>query len=237
MEFTFQTVAITHSPYKQKFAIPRQSGIVSHAKGTIELVADTNHIDLLRGIEQFSHLWLLFIFHGTQENGWKPLVRPPRLGGNTKLGVFASRSTFRPNPIGMSVVKLEGIEEKNNRVLLHVSGLDLLDKTPIIDIKPYIPYSDAIMDAKAGFAQTSPISAFDVIYSLEAENSLKEFEVLYPSLRVFINEVLIQDPRPAYKNRKKDEKIYAMTLYNLKIQWRLQTDHLLEVIAISMLES
>ena len=130
------------SPYKEKFAIPRQPGLVSAAKGSITLLGDANTPELVRGLEAFSHIWVIFIFHGTQEQGWKPLVRPPRLGGNAKLGALATRSTFRPNPLGMSVVKLDSIDvitnkdcpKKSKNVVLNISGLDLLDGTPVIDI-------------------------------------------------------------------------------------------------------
>ena len=221
MQISFDAIGIVHSPYKEKFAIPRQPGLVTSAAGQIELINDANHRDLVQGLEQFSHIWVLFVFHGTAQQGWKPLVRPPRLGGNKKMGVLATRSTYRPNPIGMSVVKLEDIIEKEQKILLNISGLDLLDQTPVIDIKPYIPYSDSISDAKAGFAQTSPSTALSVSFNTQSTQKLAAFETSHSELKSFISQVLAQDPRPAYKRHKNDDKIYGMKLYQLNIQWKM----------------
>jgi len=219
---TFNYIGHVLSPFKEKFAIPRQPGLVNAAQGKVVLTGDANNADLVKELSQFSHIWLLFIFHGTQTQGWKPLVRPPRLGGNKKMGVLATRSTFRPNPIGMSVVKLLSIEVKNQQVILHISGLDLLDKTPIVDIKPYVPYSDALPDAQAGFAQAPPAINLSVVFSDSAQLALKEFSEKWPELAPLIEQVLAQDPRPAYKQGKNDEKIYGMTLYDLNIEWQMQ---------------
>jgi len=231
-QYTFQVIATVNSPYKEKFAIPRQPGLVSAAEGSISLLAEANNIDLVRGLEQFSHLWLIFVFHGTQEQGWQPLVRPPRLGGNKKLGVLATRSTFRPNPIGMSVVKLEKVELINQQVILHISGLDLLNKTPIIDIKPYVPYSDAVIDAQAGFAQTQPTTNLTVTFNQSSLLTIQQQQVNYPQLKLFIEQVLSQDPRPAYKQNKPDEKRYGMRLYHFNIQWQMTSLQSIEVINI-----
>ena len=216
------------SPYKEKFAIPRQPGLVNAAKGSITLIGDANTPDLVRGLEAFSHIWVIFVFHATQTQGWKPLVRPPRLGGNTKIGALATRSTFRPNPIGMSVVKLESIEileqpNHDKKVTLNISGLDLLDGTPVVDIKPYIPYSDAHTDAKASYAQSSPDKTLSVSFSDDAQVVIQKYKNLYPELNDLITEILSQDPRPAYKQNKTDEKVYGMTLYNLNINWQLNS--------------
>src|SRR5690554_2357523 len=144
------SIGYIESPYRQKFAIPRQPGLVKSARGAIRLENEFAHPDCTRGLEEFSHLWVQFIFHETQAQGWKPLVRPPRLGGNEKRGVFATRSTFRPNAIGLSVVELVEVQLSPKPKLI-VRGLDLLDGTPIIDIKPYLPYADAIPNARGGF--------------------------------------------------------------------------------------
>ncbi|XQW86586.1 tRNA (N6-threonylcarbamoyladenosine(37)-N6)-methyltransferase TrmO [Thalassotalea piscium] len=220
--FSFNPIGIVNSPYKEKFAIPRQPGLVSAAHGSISLINDANNQELLRGLSDFSHIWLIFVFHGTQAQGWKPLVRPPRLGGNKKMGVLATRSTFRPNPIGMSAVKLDNITYDNQQVNLHISGLDLLDQTPILDIKPYIPYSDAITSAQAGFANEAPSQLLTVNFSEQATNVLKQ-QLDYPNLRTFISQVLAQDPRPAYKKQTDDEKIYGILLYHFNIMWRLNS--------------
>ncbi len=233
----FEYIAYIESPYKEKFAIPRQPGLVTAAKGKIILDGEANNIELVRELDQFSHLWLLFVFHGTKNHGWKPLVRPPRLGGNKKTGVFATRTTFRPNPVGMSVVKLDKIEQiiKSNikQVVLHISGLDLLDKTPLVDIKPYIPYSDALPEANAGFAQHQPLAKFKVVFSQQAMHGISKYETSYNELGSFITQVLTQDPRPAYKRKSRDDKIYGMSLYDLNITWHIVNSDTIEVLVIS----
>ncbi len=231
-QITFNFIGRVNSPYKEKFAIPRQPGLVSAAKGSITLLNDANNEELVRGIEQFSHLWLLFVFHGTAQQGWKPLVKPPRLGGNKKLGVLATRSTYRPNPIGMSVVKLERIETKNKQILINISGLDLLDKTPVVDIKPYVPYSDSIINAQAGFAQHQPQQQLLVTFSTQAKNDISKYQGKCTDLALFIEQVLMQDPRPAYKQQKDDDKIYGMALYDLNILWQVNSDNKVEVLSI-----
>lgn len=230
---TFSPIGIVHSTYKEKFAIPRQPGLVQAAKGTVKLTKDLANSDLVRGLDQFSHIWLLFIFHGTKDQGWKPLVKPPRLGGNKKIGVLATRSTFRPNPIGMSVVKLDKIEITPQNVILHISGLDLLDQTPIIDIKPYIPYSDSLPTANASYAQTEPLIALSIKFSKQALITLTTLETEFPELKLLIEQVLEQDPRPAYKKESLDDKVYGMSLYHLNIQWQMKDMNTIEVIKIN----
>ncbi|PMG75388.1 tRNA-Thr(GGU) m(6)t(6)A37 methyltransferase TsaA [Shewanella sp. 10N.286.51.B7] len=226
-----EAVAICRTPYKQKFGIPRQPGLVN-VRGWVELAPHVNNIDAVRGIEQYSHLWLLFCFHQNLAQGWKNTVRPPRLGGNEKLGVFATRSTFRPNGIGQSVVKLHNVVQRNGKVCLEISGMDLLDGTPIIDIKPYIPFSDAIDNASGGIAQSAP-QLIDVQFSQLAENQLAEYsnENKVADLKQVVNDVLAQDPRPAYKKSKADAKIYQVALYDIDIFWHLNNDKI-EVIEI-----
>lgn len=230
--YQFDSIATIESPYKEKFAIPRQPNLVSAAKGKVVLLGEANNSELVRDIEQFSHLWLLFVFHGTQDQGWKPLVRPPRLGGNKKTGVLATRSTFRPNPIGMSVVKLDKVCVKNKQTVLHISGLDLLDGTPIVDIKPYIPYSDAIINANGGFAQQQPQASINVVFTNQAQADLSQHEQRQSELALLIEQVLAQDPRPAYKKGKDDDKVYGMCLYDLNIQWKFITLDTIEVLSI-----
>ncbi|WP_028768086.1 tRNA (N6-threonylcarbamoyladenosine(37)-N6)-methyltransferase TrmO [Shewanella fidelis] len=215
-----QAVAYCRTPYKQKFGIPRQPGLVSAARGFVELAPPFNQIDAVRGLEQYSHLWLLFCFHENLAAGWKTTVRPPRLGGNEKLGVFATRSTFRPNGIGQSVVKLHAVHNHNGKVSLEISGMDLLDGTPIIDIKPYIPFSDAIANAQGGIAQEAPVLA-NVYFNEQAKSQLELYQSnpAYPRLQALIEGVLAQDPRPAYKKAKEDPKLYQVALYDLDILW------------------
>ncbi|MCL1144329.1 tRNA (N6-threonylcarbamoyladenosine(37)-N6)-methyltransferase TrmO [Shewanella gaetbuli] len=224
-------VAICRTPYKQKFGIPRQPGLVD-VKGYVELTGELNNLDAVRGIEQYSHIWLLFCFHENLEQGWKTTVRPPRLGGNEKLGVFATRSTFRPNGIGQSVVKLHGVVELKGKVCLEISGMDLLDGTPIIDIKPYIPFSDAIENAIGGIAQRAP-ELIEVKYSIKALEQINELmqKQQYSELKSLISAVLSQDPRPAYKKAKEDAKIYQVALYDLDILWQV-TDEVITVMEL-----
>ncbi len=231
--FKFDAIGVIESPYQEKFAIPRQPNLVSAAKGKVVLVGEANNPDLIRDIEQFSHLWLMFVFHGTQDQGWKPLVRPPRLGGNVKTGVLATRSTFRPNPIGMSVVKLDKVVTVKKQTVLHISGLDLLNGTPILDIKPYIPYSDAIVDAQAGFAQAQPDAGLAVVFSQQAQADLKKYSDRDNELALLIEQVLQQDPRPAYKKDKADDKVYGMSLYDLNITWQMKDLVHVEVLGIN----
>lgn len=141
-QFQFAPIGVIRSPYKEKFAIPRQPGLICDGGGALELLPPYNQPDAVRGLEGFSHLWVIFVFHQTMDGGWRPTVRPPRLGGNARVGVFATRSTFRPNPIGMSLVELHGIETRNG-VRLQLGSLDLVDGTPVLDIKPYLPFAES----------------------------------------------------------------------------------------------
>ncbi|MCL1079640.1 tRNA (N6-threonylcarbamoyladenosine(37)-N6)-methyltransferase TrmO [Parashewanella spongiae] len=213
-----EAIGVCHSPYKQKFGIPRQPGLVD-AKGTIELIGDYNHPDFVEGIEQYSHLWLIFSFHENLTQGFKAKVRPPRLGGNDKMGVLATRSTFRPNGIGQSVVRLHSVNRKNGQIRINISGMDLVDSTPILDIKPYLPFSDNIQDATAGFAQQAP-QQLDVHFSQAALQTLSE-QTNHYEVEALISQVLSQDPRPAYKKNNEDCKIYHISLYELNISWQV----------------
>ena len=142
--FEFRTVGIVRSPFRDKFAVPRQPGLAPAAEARLYLHGECNREDVIRGLADFSHLWITFVFHQVLHRGWKPTVRPPRLGGNRRLGVFATRSPFRPNPVGLSAVELKGIEERERQWCLILGGVDMVDGTPVLDIKPYVPYVDAI---------------------------------------------------------------------------------------------
>lgn len=220
MNIAINPIGKISTPYREKFAIPRQPGLVKSATGVIYFEKEFNDPNYLRGIEKFSHLWLLFHFHKTAEQGFKPLVRPPRLGGNNKQGVFASRSTFRPNGIGMSVVEFTSVKHLNNQLSLTVSGVDLLDGTPILDIKPYVPYADNINDASSELAQLAP-DLMQVSFCPEAQAQITKLEPAYPHLKTLLQEVLSQDPRPAYHKTTEPNKIYGMSLYDLNIQWQV----------------
>ena len=223
-DYSISAVGHIQSPYKQKFAIPRQPRLVPQAKAKLIFTAEFNREEFVRGIEEFSHIWLLFRFHETADKGYSAMVRPPRLGGNERKGVFATRATFRPNAIGMSAVKLEGVEYKNGQLSLLLAGIDLLDGTPIVDIKPYLPYSDAMHDASAGFADTRPETQMSVAFSPEAIDFIAK-QTHYPELEDFITNVLKQGPRPAYKKQKQGEQSYGMTLYNYNIRWQVNGEH------------
>ncbi|MBU0499042.1 MAG: tRNA (N6-threonylcarbamoyladenosine(37)-N6)-methyltransferase TrmO [Gammaproteobacteria bacterium] len=218
-DFHFEAIGRIESPYREKFGIPRQSGLVPAARGRLILLPPYDCPEALAGLETTSHLWLLFVFHDIGAGSWRPRVRPPRLGGNKRVGVFATRSGFRPNPIGLSVVKLEGIRCDGEGVSLSLSGLDLLDGTPVLDIKPYIPYADALSDASSALAPAPPGKRLAVIFDTDAEAVLAALgDGEY--LRSLIAETLTLDPRPAYKGEA-DEKEYGMRLGGWNVRWRL----------------
>jgi len=229
--FQFAQIGVIRSPYKEKFAVPRQPGLVKSGGGEFHLIAPYNQADAVRGLEAFSHLWLLFIFHQTMEGGWRPTVRPPRLGGNARMGVFATRSTFRPNPIGMSLVELKGIRCQGEQVILDLGSLDLVDGTPVVDIKPYLPFAEALPEAKASYAQQAPQATMPVSFTPELAERLPQLEKRYPHLRQFIVEVLAQDPRPAYRQQEEAGKEYAVWLLDFNVRWRV-TDAGFEVFAL-----
>ena len=223
-EIALQILGYVRSPYKQKFAIPRQPGLIVEAIG--ELVLHPPYADdaIIRGMESFSHLWLVFLFHETADKGWSPLVRPPRLGGNEKKGVFATRATFRPNPIGLSVVKFLGSHREGEKLVIKLGGIDLLDGTPILDIKPYLPYADAHPEANGGFADAAPSTDMTVSFAPEALDFCQA-QRKYPELKQFIEKVLRQDPRPPYKKQKDESQSYGMTLYEFNIKWTVDENH------------
>ena len=219
--FSFEQIGVIRSPYKEKFAVPRQPGLVKSCSGELHLVPPYNQADAVRGLEAFSHLWVLFVFHQTMEGGWRPTVRPPRLGGNARMGVFATRSTFRPNPIGMSLVELRDIRCHKEHVILELGGLDLVDGTPVVDIKPYLPFAESLPDARASYAQDAPHASVKVTFSAEIAQQLIGLEKRYPHLRQFITEVLAQDPRPAYRKNEEEGKTYAVWLLDFNVRWRV----------------
>lgn len=222
--YQFNVIGYIQSPYKQKFAIPRQPGLIPEATGQLILEPAYSQDTIVRGLESFSHLWLIFVFHETADKGWSPMVRPPRLGGNSRKGVFATRATFRPNPIGLSVVKLDAVEHKGSQLILHLSGIDLLDGTPVLDIKPYLPYADALTDAGGGFADSAPETMMKVSFSEQAQQFCQA-QTAYPQLQVFIEKVLKQDPRPPYKKQRQGEQQYGMSLYHFNIKWIVNGEH------------
>ncbi|SBS26168.1 putative tRNA (adenine(37)-N6)-methyltransferase [Marinomonas aquimarina] len=224
--FQFQQIGVVHSCYKQKFGIPRQPGLVTEASGSIELLPPFNRLDVLDGLDDFSHIWVHFIFHECMNDTWKAKIRPPRLGGKEKMGIFATRATHRPNPLGLSVVAIKGVRKEGKRVFIDIIGADLLDQTPIVDIKPYLPYADALLEAKGGFAPL-PTILKPVMFSelaLEQANSYKE--TYQRDLIPLIEQVISQDPRPSYLAGLKGRD-HGNLLWNANIKWTAKEDHFL----------
>ena len=209
------------TPYSEKFGIPRQPGLAEAARGRIVLHPEFDQPGVYDGLETCSHLWLTFWFHH-HDQSWSPKVRPPRLGGNRKLGVFATRSPRRPNPIGLSVVRVLSLESQRNH--LEVAGVDLLNGTPILDIKPYLPYSDAPPQAHSDFAPSAPVP-LRVEFSAKASEDLACDE----NLRVLIEQVLSQDPRPAYH---RSSRVYGTTLAKRNIKWTVDPEQVVQVLSV-----
>ncbi|GAA5219138.1 tRNA (N6-threonylcarbamoyladenosine(37)-N6)-methyltransferase TrmO [Corallincola platygyrae] len=234
-DITLSPVAVIRTPYKQKFAVPRQPGLVKAAKAELEFLPPYDNPECVRGIEEFSHLWLLFRFHHTADKGWSPLVRPPRLGGNKRIGVFATRSTFRPNAMGLSVVKLLGVEITKGKTKLILEGADLVDGTPVFDVKPYLPYSDAHPTASGGYADDRPDTGMTIEFSSAAYKQLAHHQQRLPELKALIEQVLQQDPRPAYKQGLEGKQSFGMSLYDLNIKYWVdgQITHVTEISTIT----
>ena len=220
-------IAHIETDFKEKFGIPRQSGCVPSLKGRIVFLPAYRNPDALRGIEGFSHLWLIFDFSKAHRRVWSPTVRPPRLGGNRRIGVFASRSPFRPNPIGLSCVKLLSLEETEKEgIVLHVSGVDILDGTPILDIKPYLPFADCIPEAVGGYAEEV------YAYHLEVSFPPHLLEKIAPEKRETVINCLAQDPRPSYQEDA--DRIYRMQFAQYDIHFTVR-DGTAEVIEVEVL--
>ena len=230
MDVSLRSLGRVHSCFREKFGIPRQSGLVAEARARIEILPPFDRDEAFGGLESFSHLWVIFVFHQCLRQDWKPTVRPPRLGGNRRMGVFASRSTFRPNPLGLSVVRFDGLRREQGRLYLEISGVDLLDGTPIVDIKPYLPWADSLPGARAGYAPEAPVPAGRLRFSELAEAQCREREKDYPQLRALIENLLRLDPRPAYRGAEQ-EGSYAMRLLDFDLRWRIR-DGEIEVLAL-----
>ena len=226
-EYQFSPIGVIRSCYKEKFGIPRQPGIVPDAVMTLELTSPYDRPEALAELEGFSHIWVIFVFHEAMREQWRPTVRPPRLGGNKRIGVFASRAPFRPNPIGLSVVELEKIECEGGRCELYLRGGDLLDGTPVLDIKPYVPYADAVPDAIGSYASEPPDETVKVKWSEKASLQCQQRERSgYPGLRSLIEHIIARDPRPAYVqgDQQKDGQQIGMRLYDFDLRWVIRGD-------------
>ena len=227
MSYSFEPIGLVHSCFAEKFAIPRQPQLAPAARGVLELFPPYDKPEALAGLEGISHLWLLFVFHAAASGEQHLRVRPPRLGGNQRIGVFASRSTHRPNPIGQSVVRLEGIEA--GRLL--ISGIDLLDGTPILDIKPYVPYADALPDARNALADAAPAQlAVDWSESalLQARTQAQRLEQPVVEL---IEQCLAQDPKPAYQRPAADRE-YGVRFWDINVRWHYPQADRIRVLAV-----
>jgi len=221
MSFSFEPIGIIHSCYDQKFGIPRQAGLAPAAGAVLELLPPCNRPESVKGLEEFSHIWVVFVFHRNMKASWKPTVRPPRLGGNRRIGVFASRSGFRPNPIGMSAVELLQIRRQDQKLLLDLKGIDLLDGTPVLDVKPYIPYADSIDSAEAGFANKPPAATLTVEFTPQARQACRDLEKRTGEpVETAITQFLQYDPRPAYYDDR-SKKHFGTVMFGMEIKWEV----------------
>lgn len=217
-EITMKPIARIHTDFPDKFGIPRQSGLVGELRGTVVFEPEFRNPDALRGLEGFSHIWLIWQFSEAVREDWSPTVRPPRLGGNTRMGVFATRSPFRPNAIGLSSVKLEEIRETENGAVLVVSGADLMDGTPILDVKPYLPFTDSHPDAVGGFAEPVRAYALEVVFAAPLPETMNDEQ------RQALRGVLAHDPRPSYQNDP--TRIYGLSFAGYEVKFLVDGDTL-----------
>ena len=224
MNFTVEPIAYIKTDFSSKFGIPRQSGLVDELEAKIIFEPQYRIPEAFRGLEGYSHIWLLWRFSECADKEWSPTVRPPRLGGNKRMGVFASRSPFRPNSIGLSCVKLISIDETEEYgTVLTVSGADLLDGTPIIDVKPYLPYVDSHPEASGGFALQEKEGSLDIVFPTEMLSVIPE------SKQEALKAVLKQDPRPQYQNDP--ERIYGLEFAGYDVRFKVK-ENLLSVVEV-----
>lgn len=225
--YSVSPIGFVRSCFKEKFAIPRQPQLAPAARGVLELVAPFDQGEAVQGLEQVSHVWLLFVFHQALEDKPRLKVRPPRLGGNQSMGVFATRATHRPNGIGQSVVKLEKVEAGR----LWLSGIDLLDGTPVLDVKPYVPYADIVTDASNRMADAAPalipVQWNDAALMQAREHALRLDEPLVE----LIDQCLAQDPRPAYQVPA-PERVYGAQFWDLDVRWHYPQAGLIRVLEV-----
>lgn len=229
--FDVRPVGVLHSPFRERFGIPRQPGLVPEVPGRLVFLPPYDRPEAVEGLEAFSHVWLLFRFHANPEPGFALRVRPPRLGGNARVGVFASRSPYRPNGIGLSVARLDAVEQAPDGMALRLRGVDLLDGTPVLDVKPYVPYADAVPDARGGFA-AGDIARLPVRFLADAEQRLS-IRPDQDEVRAVIAAVLALDPRPGYRQGAPDsDRVLGMRLYDFDLRWRVRAG-IVEVLDLS----
>lgn len=227
MAHSFDPVGIVHSCFHEKFAIPRQPRLAEAARGVLELFPPYDRAEAIAGLENVSHVWLLFVFHAAPSGPDHLRVRPPRLGGNQRIGVFASRSTHRPNPLGQSVVRLDGVEPGR----LQLSGIDLLDGTPVLDIKPYVPYADSIADARNELANVAP-ALIPVAWKPSAWQAAREHaQRLQQPVIELVEQCLAQDPKPAYQ-QPLPEREYGVRFWDLNVRWHYPQPGCIQVLSV-----
>lgn len=219
--FDLKPIGYVKSPFKQKFGLPRQANLIEH-RCRLKIIPPFNDINAFRGLSEFSHIWVIYLFDQNRETSWRPLIRPPRLGGNDKIGVFASRSSFRPNNLAMSVVELFDIKQNGAEILLETSMIDAVDGTPFVDIKPYVQYSDRI-DAKSSYAAQEPEQTLSVQFSDQSIAEISAAESNYPGLMSLVEQTLALDPRPAFKGGA-DSKTYRITIYDYDLEFQVEGD-------------
>jgi len=222
-EFSLHRIATIRSCYPERFGIPRQAGLVKSARASIVFEATSDNELAVRDIESFSHLWVVFVFHKQNYSGFKPLVQPPRLGGKKSIGVYATRSPNRPNPIGLSAVPLERVEYGVTEILLHIQAGDFLDGTPVLDIKPYVPFADSIVEARSEWA-VSAEPTLPVAWSTVALDELASAEpntARAAELQLLIEETISLDPRPAHERGKdgKSDQTWGMRFHHTDVKW------------------
>jgi tRNA-Thr(GGU) m(6)t(6)A37 methyltransferase TsaA len=226
--YSFKPIGHLTTPFKEKFGVPRQSMMMSEARGFLKLYPEPRNTLALRNLEQFSHVWILFVFPKNRQKAWNPLIETPRLDAMQRMGVFATRSPDRPNPVGMSALKLESIDfHAADGIEIHLSGLDILDGTPVLDIKPYVPYADCLPEANSGWIQ-SEIQRYPVTFSVQSLQALRSLEQ-YPHLQKLIIQMLELDPRPTSQKRSApimDSRSiglkFAFRVLHLDIHWEIR---------------
>ena len=221
LTYCFQPIGVIKSCFRDKFGVPRQPGLVEAARGQLVMFPPFDREEAFEGLADISHVWITFVFHRASADPARLMVRPPRLGGNEKKGVFATRSPFRPNPIGLSVVALEGIERDGPSLVLHLAGIDMIDDTPVLDVRPYVPYADCLPQARGGFAGEAPRGALAVEFSPSAAAALSRWRAQWPDIEQLIVGVLSLDPRPAYFKDLGRRRSFAIRLCDLEIRWEV----------------
>jgi tRNA-Thr(GGU) m(6)t(6)A37 methyltransferase TsaA len=229
-EHHYPPIGVLKTCFTEKFGVPRQSLMISEARGILKLNPDPSYRAALNHLEQFSHLWVLFVFHQHAGKPWRPTIEPPRVDAPRRVGVFASRSPHRPNPIGLSAVRLERIDyEARDGIELHLSGVDILDGSPVLDIKPYLPFADRIPEANDGWA-SSEITRYPVTFSTESLSVIEKFSEQHPRLQSLVSQLLEWDPRPTSQRRSmpieapaSEGMVFAFRILDFDVQWEIRS--------------